>query len=1003
MLLGFYELIRVGLIAGYGPFFYTIQIFYTKRIIPTLLELLLLLGSIIVNQYTILPITLFLIFAYKYDFLSSIFLRIAATFIVAFPFILMPVMTFGIAAGASYFIYILARSLYRFLTPYNNDWRIQHAFEHPFSDESILTLFISAGIGMSFKSFIPFLVTGGAILGLHPLIRMKNLLSRLIWKEQASTHIVEPPHVVAVQRNSPPSLLPRHAPRIGHRPNLSLEEERIRRQVMQQFLNISVPVWSPPIDSPFQKVLDLLQDSNNDYLLTENNNFFLRDAAEKSNWELVARLLKKPNVAAQAHYGDWLVLRLALQHDRWDIVAKFLKLPILAQKPVTVGQSDIICRLIHKVTTQNQTKIMNQIIHGQLYDLLNVQTKLKFLFFALEHNMHSAIIKILNNRESLDELSFNDFNIIFNKIPNDHIQKISTQCDFFIAYIKEKYTNTPIMINTLNIDHLINSEHLDTLENIALFYKNLFEFLKIKMPHKLHAIIAMQLLDGKNTYLSLSNTRQGANEGAQQATEVIQANQLFETVKNHYQETFNSKKTIEHSPLEAIEREIKTHLLEQILSEARENINKEKDIEASNQIINIIDSNKEALLDGEIFPHWALIEVFNEFFIPDNVSSAQTAWLSYNAHHDVDQNGWKFLVQPTEERIVHSTAESAQAENQAMTNVMASQIIRERVAYYWLAVTDETYPDEDNFRLGNFVGAISTIYQTNGFGQSCCYPGHLTGIAQMGLHHPVAEPITLEKLIEQAIVAPIVQASKDTLEQHPNWSAEDKENFLISMTFMTENNADELFHSNSLSPFDTKMYLAFKEHHSFIIDSAFDEILKNQRYQNRTVSLQEREEIKAGILYKVLAMASNPHIVSSLNDIVLTSRCIKKDITLEEASPFAPNTHKHKLYLMLAKELNKQLLSRSDEKLPTIVDLNKIGGEISKQIIDDIVSGQKPTLALEALHNFGLSVNINEVEYLHLMQNTESSVLPQFNAQRQGENRNVLQSNPSQKNQVTLR
>ena len=828
-----------------------------------------------------------------------------------------------------------------------------------FSQDALI--FAGLGIGLSFllKSSIPALLVTGPIVGSQLFllaIEAGNRLYKMFTQNKLSNLPAATPLISVSSPNPTPSmpvLGPRHRPRID---SLNLTKE----------------------------VRELLKDPKNDYLLTENNNLFLRDAAEKNNWELVGRLLKKSNVAAQAHCGDWLVLRLAIQHNQWEIVSKFLTLSILTNTPMTVEKIGVLNRLIHKVTIQNQANIMNQIIHCPVYDLFNGQTKFNFLLFCIKHNIYSAIIKSLSDSELLEALSFENFNTLFKDMPDNHIEKISTQCNFFLAYIKEKYSNLSFTINNLNIHHLINVESFDSLENIALFHKNPLLFLESKTQNTPHIIIAMRLLHAKNNYLRLTNARQNAGEGAQQASEVIIANQLFETVKHHYQKTFDNKKTIEYSSVEVIEREIKAYLLEQILSEAHENIKNLKDIKGSTKIINIIDLHKEDLLDGEMHAHLILVRAFNKHFIPDNVSSAQTAWFSYSALHDIDRNNWKFLVHPTEEAVVHSTAESALVANQRMTNTMASSIIRERIAYYWLAVTDKNYPDEDNFRLGNFVGAISTIYKTNGFGQSCCYPGHLTGIAQMGLNHPIAEPITLDNLIEQAIVAPVIQATKDILEEHhPYWSAEEKENFLSCITFINEKNAAELFHSVNPPPIDMEMYQTFSKHHSFIVDSAFDVILKNQRYQNRRVSVQEREEIKKGIEYKLLAMASNQHIVSALNDVILASPCIRKDINLAEASPFVPGSHKHQLYLVLAKELNAKLLSLSKKNLPSILGLNKIGGELSTQIINDVIADIHPTTALEELKTFGLFfIDITELKFLNNANKPATAILTQFNSQK---------------------
>lgn len=946
--------------------------------------------------FVLFPLSIFLFFAYKKDFLApTINVLFTILFIPLGPILPIVCMSISWAALNAFVMFKVSDFIYGIvrLNPEKIRWL--------FSKDALTFAGLGSAFSFLFKSWIPAFLVTGPIVGAQLFLLAIEAGDRLykMFTQYKLSNLAEPTPVISVNRPpnptpSMPVLSPRHTSRSVFPSSLSplipkddLLSNRVDPMFID-FLNVT------------KKVRELLKDTKNDYLLTENNNFFLRDAAEKNNWELVACLLKKPNVAAQAHYGDWLVLRLAIQHHQWKIVSKFLTLPIISQTPMSVGKNDVFNRLVHQVTVQKQSNIITEIIHSQIYDLFNSKTKLNFLLFSIEDNLYPNIIKILNDHELLDCLEPDDFNSIFENISKDILQKISTQCDFFLAYIKEKYINAPIAINHISIDHLINIDCFDSLESVALFYKDPYVFLRTKTNNKLHAISAMELLDYKNTYFKLRDSSREAKESAQQASEVIAANQLFQTVKSHYQETFDSKKTIEYSSVEAIEREIKTYLLEQILSEAQECVKKLQDLTPSTKIINIIDSQKEALLNGDVEAHIALIKVLNKHFVPHNVSAAQTAWLSYSAIHDIDVNGWKFLVQPTEEKVVHSTAESTQTD-EAMTNIMASSIIRERVAYYWLAVTDETYPDLDDFRLGNFVGAISTIYKTYGFGGSCCYPGHLTAIAQMGLHHPIAEPITLENLLDQVVISHIIETAKDMLSDHPEWSAEDKENFLTSITYINEKNAEELFHTEEAPPIDMTICDKFNELVMYFSNEVIDEMMNHQRYKNRTISKDERELIKAGVQYKLANMASNQYILSALNKVILASRCIKKDINLEEASPYVPNTPKHKLYLELAKELNAKLLSLPDEELPCIVDLNKIGGEISKKIIDDIVSDKNPTDALNELKNYGLTINIDKIKHCHLMHGVDLSVLPQFNNQKINA-RNESKSSTHTSNKTTV-
>lgn len=1026
---GFWTFIKEWAILSFLPFTVALQAIPLNSM-PLLLATMEIVRQLVLNQYfkVLFPFIFFAVDKFNYWPTP----KQAIKFLLTAPIVLFVapyVFTLLVIAGLHPIIIPIASAFFSFITFFamttilalsflfdflkqNGAYHIKNTFKNPLSHESFLLVFIAAGVSFSIKSSMPFFVTGGAILSGYVITQIPKFLSYLFSVHQpiiftTSDNNLVANHTIPIQRNNPPPLLPRnnHASRI---PNLANEQDRIRQQQSNflSSLNQQQEIRQRPYFSPFQKVLDLLKDVKNDYLLTENNNFFLRDAAEKNNWDLVVRLLKRPNVATQAHCDDWIVLRLAIQHDQWKVVSKFLKLPLLIHTPMTPEKNEALNRLIHKVQTQNRTDLINQIVHCPTYDLFTVQAKFNFLLFSIKHNIYSAVIKSLNDDDLLNALELDSVKVIFGEMSDDQIVKISDQCNSFLVSLKNIMINSKVTINKLSIAHIINIDTFDSIKSVDFFLKNPLKFLESKTDNIPHIMIAMHLLHSKNNYLRLISTRQNAREGAQQASEVIMANQLFEIVKDHYLSDFKAKSAERYSSVEIIEREIKTYLLEQIISEAHENIKNQKDIKGSNKIIKIIDSHKEDLLDDEIEAHMIFIRAMNKYFIPDNVSAAQTAWLSYSALHDIDRNNWKFLVQPTEEAIVHSTAESAQVANQTMTNIMASDIIRERIAYYWLAVTDKNYPDEDNFRLGNFVGAISTIYKTYGFGQSSCYPGHLTAIAQMGLNHPIAEPTTLDTLIDQAIVAPVIEIIKNIFEHnHPHWSAEDKETFLTSITYINNENADKLFHSNEASPIDIKMYNIFNNNYPYIIESAFDQIFKNQRYRNRQVSLQEREEIKHGIEYKLRAMASNQYITSTINDIILASSCIRKDINLKEASPFVPNTPKHRLYLALAERLDAKLLSLPKKELPSIRDLNKIGSELSIQIINDIMADRTPTIALEALEKFGIYLNTGDIEDLKMIHKKECSVLPvlpQFNANRAATRTQHVAQNPAPHNEPTI-
>jgi hypothetical protein len=975
--LGFYELIQSWIILS-SSYFIPHYRHYCIQLIPKAYGNFPNFFAALFNPFVILPLTILYILKYRLNLIKfiSTFFDISKPYLLFLFGIMMAFPPTGsiiwLLFNATLMINITF-SFIRFLIP-GSDWEITNIFNYPFSEESLLFNSIAFGLSQIFNSWLPIYIMGGATITGFAAIQLqdtfKSIYHYFTKKKNQPAEKVQTPEFTRFSSNN------RSFTQQSYEQIRSPFSELKKIQPLLPFLSgISdhgIGYYPPYGDTALNQLQDLKEE-----LLSENDNFFLTHAAEKNRWDIVDFLLKNPRVSLNANCKDCFILLKAIETKQWNIISKLLALPAFSIFPLTFGKQLCFSLLIEKALEARHKDTLKKIIKSEIYNLYTIQTKINILIIAAKIRSRSILNFMLNDIPLMKQLKYKDFNMIFLNLPSGFIKQLSFHCSRFVSHIQSEYIENQIM-KGISIQHLVSINQIKTFSSIARLYQDIYKFIRSKNDNKLHIISAMKLLQAKNEYLQLSAARNNYQESAQQPTEVILANQLFEHVRNHYRDNFEAKQTLENSSVEVIEYEIKTYLLNQILIEAQENIEKNYYPKASQKIINLINDSKIALLNGHFELNLYLIRQL-EKFVPNDISAIQTAWLSYNALHDIDNNNWKLLIRPDTEKIIHSTRESALEEDTPITNSLASDVVRERIAYYWLAVNDPTYPDPDNFRLGNFVGIISSIYRTNGFGQSCCYPGHLTNIAKMGLHHPIAEPLTLDELINQAVLSPVLHAFKQELHTHANWTIEDKQNKLISLTYINDQNAEELFYDRITPTVDLEFEGFFlRKYNPDLSKKILTEILKNDRYANRLLSENERNEIQYGIEYKLRSIGSNPFILTALNELILDSHCIKEDINFDEMCPFVPGSHKHKLYLELAIMLSNRLDFLSGTELPKVKDFNQIS-TLSQQLINAVVDKSDATEFVTAFRALGFIIKVDKIQDLH-NKIAEPPVLMQFNS-----------------------
>jgi hypothetical protein len=230
-------------------------------------------------------------------------------------------------------------------------------------------------------------------------------------------------------------------------------------------------------------------------------------------------------------------------------------------------------------------------------------------------------------------------------------------------------------------------------------------------------VYALRILQAEKDALEYDKRLVNNKESAMDDKEVSLANQHFiEKVKPHFAEKF-----VAMGGLAEIEKGIRKLILKAIKEDAQNPINQ--------RLIDFIKAKKVALVNAD--PK-ALQESLN-YFTLSTISHA--AWRGYNPSAKTKE--WSnLLTRPEKDSKIFTTKASGD-----LTSFAASDLVRERIAYYYLAVIDKTDGDEATRRnrIGNFIGLLEAIRNEHGRDDPSCFPGHITRIAQMGLFHSVAE------------------------------------------------------------------------------------------------------------------------------------------------------------------------------------------------------------------------------------------------------------------------
>lgn len=480
----------------------------------------------------------------------------------------------------------------------------------------------------------------------------------------------------------------------------------------------------------------------------------------------------------------------------------------------------------------------------------------------------------------------------------------------------------------------------------------------------------------------------GDMESAQNKKLIHKANDLFLKVADAFKDKFNIYGNTDDNRILAIEKEIKTALLEQIRLQAKEQKKNKLDIERQKTIINYIKQNKEELITENQERMTEFRAILTNIPNLMDITHFQTAWLSYDKGYVKEvlfEGNWdnyrKFFVTPPD--IFANGGTYTAGEIPMFTNKLASQEIRKRACYYWLLANDSTDPvmpktsnaeelllaeahkaDTIKFRIGNFFGIISSIYRTNGFGISTCYPGHLTSIMNMGLQHAIGTPISKIEIIDLLIVPVVRQRIKDFICLHVLWNENDKAEKVSDLLAFKIDDAKILI-AKTIS--ETNKYQLYYECIYNNIQKLTEMVW--QDLPQDLVKEENQQKLRAIIENAILGFSGNEYIQTCIFEDILESPCVLEDINAENDNIYLTTSIKHAYFNELYDCIFSEVLNLTSI-MPTIQQKKYVINTILCKIILAITSpdlSNRDSDIKEAIYELGnlpFSVPLDQVKQL---------------------------------------
>lgn len=442
-------------------------------------------------------------------------------------------------------------------------------------------------------------------------------------------------------------------------------------------------------------------------------------AIEARNYEIIQVLLTA-NANREALYQDMTPLHYAIKKGQAKI-AEVLLTAGANKEALYEGRTP----LHHAIKNEEFLIIRNLINVGA--DKEALFQGLTPLSFAIRDRLN-IIAEMLINTGASKEVPFN-------------VLKSATNAKLIEALLPH------CLIEGLPLHKLLsNSRYFNSNKRRKAFLKSArpVRFLRSKKLLSPVTLAALELLVKAREVQEYEASLALDDENAMSDSKVVRANWHFENiVKPHFNSAMRSLIVSEKcqdalssmEPILAIEKQIRELLVNTILKQAQ--------VDNEQNVITFINENKGKLIEADSTAMQASCSVFTKANAP------QAAWRGYNPYAPVSGEWPNLLTPPDNNELVFTTGAAHQGELLAQA---ASDILRKRVAYYYLAVIDKNDGDDNTraIRIENFIGQLADIRNAHGPNNPSCYPGSLTRCADMGAFHAVAQlpPATKEMIAD---------------------------------------------------------------------------------------------------------------------------------------------------------------------------------------------------------------------------------------------------------------
>lgn len=422
------------------------------------------------NYYSAIGLLFFLMISYRFAVIIESY---RALFLISLMVLVMPVIPtmlipVGLASINTLLAFKLVQALGNFLKP-THAWNTKNFLNSIFSDESILFSGLIIIFSFASKSLFPVIVLG-AVQGINLLFKAAHKINEYLTR---------------------PKLCPK-----------TVDEPLVSEQEIPDISHTITPINT---SEHIERVLDLLKDPNNDYLLTNDNNFYYRHAAEIGRWDIVLQLLKKPNVASNVTCNDCAIISLAIQQDQWDVIKKIIKNPFYTTYPATENKIQTICEIFSKMINQDKMDVINLIVSSGFYKHYSDSSRLAMLFFSIANHDLTAVSILLKSNKLLNLLGYQGFSILFKTMKDDDVKKLFNTNQNLIEHIQNTDWQDATLFN-LPVKHLIDKKYLNSLDDCKLFFNNIYEFLNQKLKDGQWVnLFAARFILAKKRYIESKN------------------------------------------------------------------------------------------------------------------------------------------------------------------------------------------------------------------------------------------------------------------------------------------------------------------------------------------------------------------------------------------------------------------------------------------------------------------------------------------------------------------